>query len=371
MLPEEELDMRLSEPTQAQSASRELAPLLAAAARLAPLRDARPDHAFADDLEARLLAHLGQRPSAPPRRLPALAPRLAWAAVAAVLLITISLGALTAKAAPGAPLYSVRQFAQTLAARAAGTPAADPYAALNRAQADLAAFDAASARQDTSAALAALARLRADDASASVDAAALSDASARQLAQARITAFRQGAANDLRASLAWLAWQPRAQVTDALRAWGDASLTVIQITIRPGGSETHPTPANASDTTLLVEARGVGFVTGTQLLVNGAPVGVTVSLSATQAVFRVAASALEFAPANHSILAIQNPDGTVAVARQTERNDHSEPGDASTPGPGDHSGDHSGSTAVPSTSATPDSSGASDGSGGSSSVTGH
>ncbi|MDE3228896.1 MAG: hypothetical protein KGO05_03355 [Chloroflexota bacterium] len=370
MRPEEELDARLSEPTQAQSVSRELAPLLAAAARLAPLRDARPDHTFADDLEAQLLVRLGQRPSAPPRRLPVVAPRVAWAAVAAILLITISLGALTAKAAPGAPLYGVRQFAQTLAARAAGTPAADPYAALGRAQADLSAYDAASASHDTSAALAALARLRADDASAAKDAAALSDASARQRAQARISAFQQGAATDLRASLTWLAWQPRAQVTDALRAWGDASLAVAQITIRPGSAATHPTPANASDTTLLVEAHGDGFVTGTRLLVNGAPVGATVSLSATQVVFRVAASALQFAPASHSILAIQNPDGTVAMSRQTEHDDHGASSDTTTPAPDGHSGDQGTATAVPNATTSPDGAGASDNSGGASSASG-
>lgn len=381
MRPEDELDARLSESTQAQRASRELAPLLAAAARLAPLRDAAPDRAFADDLEERLLARLGQRPStasAPPRRPPRIPSRVAWATIAATLFITIGLGALTAKAAPGAPLYGVRQFAQTLAAQAAGSAASDPYAALSRARSDLTAYDAASASRNTGAALAALARLRADDRSAAQAAASLGDANARQQAQAQIAAFRQLASNDLRASLAWLGWQPRAQVTDALRAWGDAALMVAQITVRSAGSGNHSAPA-ASASSLLVEAHGTGFAAGARLLVNGAPNGTTVSLSPTQAVFQVAASALDLRQENGPALAIENPDGTVAVAHETQRDDRGGPGEVGTPGAGDQNGDHSEPTTTPNAESTtsphptttPDGSSVSDGSGGSSSLSGH
>ena len=381
MRPEDELDALLSDSTQAQRASRELRPLLDAAARLAPLRDAAPDRAFADDLEAQLMARMRQRavtqparavPPAPPvRRLPHVPPRVAWAAIAATLLLTIGLGTLTAKASPGAPLYAVRQFAQTLAAQALSTPTPDPTIALGRAQADLTAFRAASANQNEVGAITALARLRADDALAARQAAAISDTATRQSIQANIAAFRASAQADLRASLAWLGWQSRAKVTDVLRAWGDTTLSVSEIDIQSdsGSGDSGSQKPRANATTLIV-VRGTGFTSGTQLLLNGTPIGARVSLTATQFVVRVPTSALN--QQEEHTLAVANPDGTVALAHETQREDHGGSSASATPGSGDQGGDHGGSsgssggspeataTANPEATASPNGSGGSD-----------
>lgn len=351
MRPEDELDALLNDSTQAQHASHEFRPLLSAAARLAPLLDATPERAFADDLEARLMAHMEQRamtlpvravlPTPPARRLLRVSPRAAWAATAAALILTIGLGALTAKASPGAPLYAVRQFAQTLAAQALATPTADPSVALARAQADLEAFNTASASKNETAAIAALTKLRADDALASRQAAAINDSALRQSIQAHISDFRTSAQPTLRASLAWLTWQSRAQVTDVLRDWGDTTLSVSEIDIKSDGSSSDSggqKPANT--TTTLIIVRGTGFTTSTQLLLNGAPIGVRVSLNATQFVMRVPTSALNTQESHDLALAVANPDGTVAIARETQRDDQ---GASATPGSGDQGGDHGGS----------------------------
>jgi hypothetical protein len=363
MRPEDELDALLSDSTQAQRASRELRPLLNVAARFAPLREAAPDRAFADDLEAQLMAHMAQRavtqpvraiPPAPPaRRLSHISPRVGWAATAAALLLTIGLGALTAKASPGAPLYVVRQFAQTLAAQALSTPTADPNVALARAQADLAAFQTANASGNEAATLAALSRLRADDALASRQTVAISDTATRQSVQAKISAFRTSAQADLRASLAWLGWQSRAKVTDVLRDWGDTSLLVSEIDIQSdssSGDSGGQKPANNSTT--LIYVHGTGFTSGTQLLLNGAPIGVRVSLTDTQLVMRVPATALNSQESHNLALAVANPDGTVAIARDSKRDDHGSSSASATPGSTDQGGDHGGSSG--STGGSPD-----------------
>lgn len=355
MRPEDELDALLSDSTQAQRASRELRPLLNAAARLAPLRDAAPDRAFADDLEAQLMARMQQRavtqparavPPAPPvRRISHIPPRVAWAAIAAALLLTIGLGTLTAKASPGAPLYAVRQFAQTLAAQALATPTTDPNVALARAQADLIAFKTASANENEVGAIAALTRLRADDALAARQAAAISDTATRQSIQANISAFRASAQLDLRASLSWLGWQSRAKVTDILRAWGDTTLTVSEIDIQSdGASGDSGSQKPGANTTTLIVVHGQGFTSGTQLLLNGAPIGVRISLTVTQFVVRVPASALNQQESHNLALAVANPDGTVALARETQREDHGGSSSSATPGSGDQGGDHGGSS---------------------------
>ncbi len=239
----------------------------------------------------------------------------------------------------------MRQFAQTLAAQALATPTTDPNVALSRAQADLAAFKTASANENEVGAVAALTRLRADDALAARQAAAISDTATRQSIQATISAFRASAQPDLRASLSWLGWQSRAKVTDILRGWGYTSLMVSEIDIQsdgaPGAGGSQKSGANA---TTLIVAHGQGFTSGTQLLLNGAPIGVRISLTATQFVVRVPTSALNQQASHNLALAVANPDGTVALARETQREDHGSSGASATPGSGDQGGDHGGSS---------------------------
>lgn len=360
MHPEDELEAllntRVRKPMWSGHVSDEVAPLLTAAARLAPLRDATPDSAFAADLEQRLMARMRQRPAsisaagaeAPVRRSLRFfraSPRAAWAAVAAALLLTVGLGALTAKAAPGAPLYVVRQLAQTLAAQALSEPTHDPFAALNQARADLAAFNAAISRGAQPDALTALSKLHSDDAQAAQRIRAMTDAATRESAQTQLSAFRQGAEGDLRASLTALDWQGRAQVTSELRMWGDADLVVTQVRILQdtanGQNKGQGAPGNA---TLLIEARGAGFAQGAQALVDGKPVGTVISLTPTQIVVRVAASALNPRGASELTIGVANPDGTVAFNPHAQRDDHNAPDATETPNPGDHNSDHTGSS---------------------------
>jgi hypothetical protein len=328
-----------------KQANDELAPLLEAAARLNPLHDAAPSAAFADDLEQRVLARLGQR-SQPVQRgrltsfgagVGAAPAKLAWAGIAAALLLTIGLGVFTAQAAPGQPLYPVRQLAQHAAANVFPAPTSAALAALTRANADLAAYDAATARGDTAAALATLPALRADDAQASSDAIALQDASARQAALAQVAQFRRRAQSDLRASLAALTWEGRAQVTDQLRAWGDATLMVAQARVlADSSSEQNPRPG---DNSALLVVTGAGFAPGAQALVNGQAVGTLISLTPTRMTTRIDTRVVN---GTTLVIAIENPDGTVAMTAQVARDDNGAPDHTATPGGGNHGGNHGG-----------------------------
>ena len=335
--------------------SDEVAPLLEAARRLDSLRDAAPSAAFSDALEARLLARMAQRApaatSAPQRAAPqmrrrryiAFAPRAAWTAIAAALILTIALGVLTAQAAPGSPLYGVRQLTQKVVA--GSTSASDAAAALKQAQADLALYTSSIAQGDTRAALAALAKLRADDARATQTIAQMRDAAARQQAQAQLDSFHQQAAQALLASLSALDWQARAQVTDALRAWGATQLTVSHARIVADTAHSpKPQAANAGET-VLAQISGAGFTSGAVVLVNGQPVGTVLALTPTQLIARIPAISLADMPGGGALtLGVEAPDGTVAITTQIARDDGA-PSHAATPGDG-HSTDQGGAPAA-------------------------
>lgn len=380
MHPEDALDVLLNERAAGHAprpasrlANDDLTPLLEAAARLDSLHDAAPSAAFADDLEQRMLARLGQRPqSARQGRLgqgrlvsritgigAAPAMRLAWAAIAATLLLTIGVGVITAQAAPGQPLYIVRQLAQHAAADVFPSPTSASLAALTRANTDLAAYDAEIARGDDAAALTTLRALHADDAQAASDAAALQDASARQGALAQLAQFRGRAQPDLRASLASLTWQGRAQVTDQLRDWGDTTLAVTQARVLADNTATQS--SHASGKSALIVVSGAGFASGAQTLVNGQAAEEVISLTPTHITARFDTSAVN---GTTLVVAIENPDGTVAFTTQVERDDNGAPGHVATPGSGDHGGNHGGANgagdattpapdADPTSSATP------------------
>jgi len=381
MQPDETLDRLLTERLQRGAvvaisheqpqADAELATLLEAAARLDPLREARPSTEFAADLEQRLMArmagleqadHVGQtrwseapvpaliaprslRPAGGTRALHIPA-RLAWISVAAALALTIGLGVFTAQAAPGGPLYSVREFAQHVAAQAFPSPTAAAQSALAQASADLAAYQSAIARGDSTAALAALAALRSDDARAAQDISALQDASARKAMQARLAQFRQGAAADLRASLTTLDWQGRAQVTDALRAWGATKLRVTQARlISTSGEDSH---AKAGGGDLLLTVSGAGFTSGAQVLVNGQPVGETIAVSPAQIKARVASGAVA---GSTLVVGVETSDGEVAITTNVRQDGHTAPVTAPAATPGNGSG-HGGVGAAPSPTET-------------------
>lgn len=366
MQPDETLDRLLTEriqrgavvaiPREQPQADAELTPLLEAVARLDPLREARPSTAFAADLEQRLIARMaGLEQAAPmgarethtpaliaPRSLrrasgahaPHIPARLTWISVAAALALTIGLGVFTAQAAPGGPLYSVREFAQHVAAQAFPSPTAAAQSALAQANADLAAYQSAIARGDSTAALAALAALRSDDARAEQDINALQDASARKAMQARLEQFRQGAAADLRASLSALDWQGRAKVTDALRAWGATTLRVTQARLMSAAGE-DPHAKSGGD--LLLTVSGAGFTSGAQVLVNGQAVGEVIAVSPAQVKARVASGAVA---GSALVVGIETSDGEVAITTSVRQDGHTAPviNPAATPGNGSSHG---------------------------------
>lgn len=366
MRPEDQLDALLDRRTSGAAPSAvdaDLSRLLRAASRLGTFHDASPSEAFSAGLEQRLMARMSQtagrapagaiarQPSAPSWR----QPRLAWAAVAAVLILTVGLGTLTAQAAPGGPLYVVRQFAQTVVDHGAPTPTADSAALLAQLRADQASFHTAEASGDTAAALTALSKLHSDDQRAAQQFASIQDSTGRAKAQADLSAFHQSAEADLRASLATLSWQGRSQVTDVLRTWGDATLRVIDAKVKVGQSSGHDTQDTHGTTQpgmALVEVRGDGFAAGDSLLVNGQQYTDIVSLSPSALVAQVPASAVE---AGSVVIGVQAGDGTVALAPNLNRDDqhagdqtptsgkgNGNNGDANTPGGTPESGNPSG-----------------------------
>lgn len=365
MHPEDELDALLTSRRAGQTqriplghpVSQEVEPLLDAATHLDAFRDAAPSAAFAADLEARLMAHMAhmagatdsepaQRKAAPRQQVKSrlTSPFVAWGAIAAALALTIGMGVFTAQAAPGGPLYGVRQFAQHLAAQALPSPTVDPLTVLAKARADLATYNAEIASGNIPAARATLTKLRDDDAHVAQGIATLSDATAKQTAQTQLSDFRQGAQSDLRASLAAMNWQGRAQVTDVLRSWGDASLVVTRASVTPDTSTSNQgaQPSNGGGDTVLLVVEGAGFTQGAQLILNGQPVGTLVSLTPTQFTARVSASALD---EDHLAIGVEATDGTLAYTTSVQRDDHGGPDHSGTPGAGgDHSGDHGGST---------------------------
>lgn len=381
MQPDETLDLLLTErihggavaalPRERWQVDAELAPLLAAADRLDALRGARPSAAFADDLERRLLARVaeleqpnhiasagaaaGARLTPRPLRAARVArshripTRLAWISVAAALALSIGLGVFTAQAAPGGPLYPVRELAQHVAAQAFPSPTAAAQSALARASADLGAYQSDIARGDTPAALVALAALRADDAQAAQDIAALPDASARKAMEERQAQFRQGAATDLRASLAVLDWRARAQVTDALRAWGATRLRVTQARLLSGEATAQDSHASADAGAVIVVVSGDGFTPGSQALVNGAPAGVILAQSPAQLKVRVDASTVA---GQGLVIGVETSDGAVAITMNILRDDHAAPGHAPTPGSNGNHGGGDGAVASPAPSPT-------------------
>lgn len=366
MRPEDQLDalldQQLSGRMQRAAVSDELRPLISAAARLDNFRDAMPSSAFSHNLEARLLAHMSQsagaapvheRSSASSRRpvevvfdaIP-LRTRMAWAGIAAALFVTIGLGALTAKAAPGSPLYAVRQVAQSIAAHALPAPSVDTAALVAQLQADLATYDQAIAQGDTSAALSALAKLRTDDQHAAKLIATIPDAKASVSAQAQLAAFHSTSNGDLRASLSRLNLQGRAEVTDLLRDWGFTSLVVTRAHISADskststshdthGSSTAPDTSTAG--TIIVDVHGNGFDSDAKVLINGQAYSNVLQVNSTEISVRVEQSALG---AGQVVIGVENADGTVAFAPTAQRDETGGSGAAVTPSPTSKDGEH-------------------------------
>lgn len=336
-----------------------LEPLLVAAAALQPLREAHPSAAFADALEARLLAHLSsgvattaREPvraddipvplSAPkaipssrvPRRAPAMRrSRFLWPAVAAAVLV-LALGTLTvaASAGPGSPLYGLHRMEQGVRVAFSSDPADRVRLHLSYASDALSAANAAAHTGDDATFGDALATLRSELSAATTELSSIPPGFDHDILAAQLTSLRSRAVTGLRTDLPPLNWTERFATTDALAEFGAG---VPRVT-----SATAQRTQNPSMHTWHVVITGTGFTPGAQLLVDGQPVGTVVSVSDTTLIADYTASDGQ-PPAS---LGVANPDDTAA---QTSRVAIVPPGQSATPGPANtpgagSSGDHGG-----------------------------
>jgi hypothetical protein len=341
----------------------DLRPLLDAAARMGGIAREAPTPEFANRLEAQLLERakalsaptmimpIAAQPSSAPRQSPRRAnpgsrwraTRAMWAALAATILLTISLGAITASAHPGAPFYPLRKIVEGVGARITGDPAAaSAQASMRQADEALAAFDAAASQRDEPGALAALAQLRQDDQQAAQSISQVIDDSQRQTLQQSLNSLHTREISDLRAALPELSLAARIQVTSALVAAGDSAPVITSYSL-PGdqNASDHSASGSAPNRTLII--KGSGFTAGATLLIDGKPAGVIDAITATRIVAHLPAGAQD-----PQQIGVEEPDGTVAVS---SRNGHDQGAGGSSNSSGDNNGSgdsgHNGDTSTP------------------------
>ncbi len=361
----------------ARMAPTELAPLLSAADALAPLAEARPSIEFSARLEAQLMARVEARKTTQvaPAPLPARSPRrsygaprrrltqLTWAAVAACVLLGMTVGALTASAHPGAPFYSLRKVLVGISDQLTGASATTARDELQRANAALAVFNSAASRGDDAAALTALAQLTQADRQASDAIAQIADDGQRATLQSQLDTLHTQEIPDLRAALPHLDWPARIQVTSALHGLKAAALVVTSARIEGvsgGDSAGHDGSSGSGAKTsnlVKVSVNGAGFTPGAVLLINGKQVGVVDAVTPQTLVAHLDAGAL---PEDVTSVGVGEPDGSAASTARVESGDHGpgdgatpEPGDHQTPGPGATSGSGEGGDGTPNPQETP------------------
>jgi hypothetical protein len=329
MPPEDELDALLASEPRAwseraealQRAGSSLAEPISAAGRLAALRRATPSSEFTLGLERRLQARLGvlagrqmgvqttergglARGAA---RLRGLADaRSPWLSVAAVLvLVVIGSGLLlrvAASAAPGTPLYGLRQLEQHAHVQLARSAAERAQLHLTYAREALDALDAAVAGHASSGVYTTALDTFQTELRAASQAFMLvppgpdHDAIATQLAQ-----LTQRGRHDLQAALASIEWAERLATTRVLGQLGATipAITSAQVVVTPHGAAAQ----------WQITLQGSDFQSGAVLLLNEEPDGAqrTITLTQFQAIVEV--------PPGRSVtsVGIGNPDDTAAV----------------------------------------------------------
>lgn len=238
-----------------------------------------------------------------------------WGAVAA-LLVALSLGATTAlaavTAAPGTPLFGVRRIEQQIhvastadvavRARLHLQYAREWLADLQREASTEQAGQVEQAAPDEASYRAVLSALLADDSAAQQAAAQLPAGAARTELDGELAAFHMAEVRALSAALPLLTWSLRLPTTQALGGLGVPvpRITSVALTPSDGGH-------------WQVVLTGSGFDAGAVLLVNGAPDGVVVSVTATEV--RADLPAADLHDKLRS-LGIGNPDGTAAASTE-------------------------------------------------------
>jgi len=363
MEPEYRLDALLSERERWNGSRRaasgpasddELAPLVAAAGRLATLRSANPAPDFARTLETQLRSradHLRtvaaagaaraagaseersptSQPSTalPPalRRLrPVLAahpiqrvPRAVWPALAAVAVLALVFGTYTAaaNAGPDSPLYAVRRVEQGVQVQFAPNDATRVQLHLQAADEALDQLNAAARSRDNGSYSTALGTLREEAAAAShtlttIPAGVNADALAAQLSDLQ-TRMRQ----DLATDLSFVNWQNRLSTTAALGGLGVAAPHVSAVSVIRTGSDGRGDGTGDSHgsqpRTDQVTVSGSSFRPGATLMVDGRAAGkvIAITVTPTQIVALVQDDNVEHA----QYIGVSNPDGTAAQTK--------------------------------------------------------
>ncbi len=363
----------------------ELAPLVAAADRLAVLRGANPAPAFARTLEAQLRSradHLravgavgaaverpptGQQSTALPpalRRLrPVLAahpiqrvPRVVWPALAAAAMLALVVGTYTAaaNAGPDSPLYVVKRAEQSVQVQIARNDAARVQLHLQAADEALNQADAAARSHDNGTYGTALATLRYEASAASQTLATVPAGSDYDALAAQVSDLQTRMRQDLAADLSFINWQNRVNTTTALGGLGVAAPHVSAVTIIRAGGDGHggSTGDGSGDGHGLqppadqVTVSGSGFRPGATLVVDGHAAGkvVAITVTPTQIVALVQDENIEHA--QH--IGVSNPDGTAAETTKNNIHVQDAQGDGGT---GDDK--HPGATPTATKTATP------------------
>lgn len=352
MRPEDQLDHWLDlRAPDAPALPLDLQAPMEAADRVGALASIEPSRRFAAALEAHFLAQAramaGEDEHTAPERVahashvagPSRARmgssrrrpwRILWPTIAAVFVIAVSLGTLfaAASAAPGSPLYALHRWEQGVNVSLAGGPADRARLHLTYATDALAALDASVARHEGDRAYRdALSSFQDEMRSATAAVSQISDDTTRQALEAQLAAVRAQARDRLRAALPSLDWSMRVETTTTLAQVGD---TVPQITQVMSISSSHD-----GEQVRQYSVTGSGFQPGAVLVVDGSPVGVTISSSPTTLVASVQDLGDEVAP--HSI-GVSNPDGSAAQTTDISRQDgndrqDSTPSSQETPSP--------------------------------------
>ncbi|MFI5273632.1 MAG: hypothetical protein ACHQ4H_11420 [Ktedonobacterales bacterium] len=362
-------------------ADRALAPLLAAADHLAPLRTARPDASFANALEQRLLTQAAARAqssrattSAPGSGIPLAvagqSPRMAyqpsesggadhaqrnrtahtpagshrhatrrggiasvplWTRALAAACVFVALGSALfvagASAQPGSFLFRLHRAEQWVQVNLASSPEDRARLHLQYASDALASLDrSVASRASGSAYSDALATLQVELGASSAAIEVVAPGTTHDSLAAQLAALQQRARGDLLAALAARNWPDRLATSAMLGSLGESVPQVTGATISEDtGTTSHGTRV------VRVVLSGSGFTSGALLVLDGHPRGTVISVTATTLIAEVAVD-----PASLHLLSagIENPDGTAAETRNLTHTGAARSSDTPLPRPG-------------------------------------
>jgi hypothetical protein len=324
----------------------ELRPLLAVADRLTPLAKTMPQPAFRRDTGAKVISRAKRQ------RALRITLRLAPAAAAAVLALTLGVYTAAAQVGPDNPLYSVHRTVENVQAQLPGQSQQDRVGLhLQDAYEALSQLDAAARNHDNAAYNTALSSLLSEVSDANKTLSTIPAGSNYDALSAQVSALQARMRQDLAANLRSINWPNRLSTTTALGGLGVAvpQVSAAQI-VRLGGAGNggngggHGSSPPIEQVT--VSGSGLGFEPGeapalvidSHIVDRAAKITMT---SPTQLTAQLADENIEHA---HSI-GISYPDGYAAQTMNITTQDGQDNG-------GDGGGEHP--TVTPSTTKTPD-----------------